>query len=304
MTQSARWFSDVVDEIFTGMGARTNASFEQFSSELGGIEGRDLLLMQLAYGFAPEPITPDFTIKRAPYTNPETHRQEMAETAERGWLEAVGDGQFKLSAQGRDAGERLFALFGETYANFESLPDADLDRIAALLHKVVEKAKALPEPAEKWALSWGEKFDRGPSAPLTIQVRRRLIDLVAFRDDAHVGAWQPYNVSGQEWEALTFVWRDEANTAAELAEKLPSRGYDEDAYAAALKALADRGWLAKEGDKYVATEKGKKLRQEAEETTDRYFDAAWATLSDAKMEEVKGLLEKLAEAVKPPEEEE
>jgi DNA-binding MarR family transcriptional regulator len=131
-------------------------------------------------------------------------------------------------------------------------------------------------------------------------VRRRLIDLLAYRDDAHVAAWQPYEVSGQAWEAFTFVWRGDAGTAAELAEKLPFRNYDQDAYAAALQDLATRGWLAKEDDRYVVTEKGKKLRQEAEDATDRYFDTAWAGLNEAEMKEARDLLEKLAEAVKPP----
>jgi Mn-dependent DtxR family transcriptional regulator len=284
------------------MGARTGLAFEQFSEGLGGLEGRDLLFIQLAYGFAPESIGPEHIIKRAPYTNPETHRQEMAETAERGWLEAVGKGQYQLSTKGQEAGESLFALYTGVYGGLESLPDDDLQRIVALLIKVVENARALPEPAEKWAFSWGEKFDRGPSAPTTIRLRRQLIDLTAFRDDVHVAAWQPYDVSGQVWEALTYVWRGEASTAAELAEKLPSRGYDEDAYAAALDDLADRGWIAKEDGKYVATEKGRKLRLEAEDATDRYFDAAWAVLTEAEMEGVKGLMEKLADAVKLPEE--
>jgi len=43
---------------------------------------------------------------------------------------------------------------------------------------------------------------------------------------------------------------------------------------------------------------------DVEDATDRYFDAAWAALSQDEMEEVKGLLQRLATAVKPPEEEE
>jgi hypothetical protein len=42
---------------------------------------------------------------------------------------------------------------------------------------------------------------------------------------------------------------------------------------------------------------------EAEEATDRYFDAAWISLSEAEMGEIQGLLGKLAEVLKPPEEE-
>ena len=135
-----------------------------------------------------------------------------------------------------------------------------------------------------------------------VQVRRRLLDLLGFRDDVHIAAWQPYGVSGQVWEAFTYVWRGEAGTAAELAETLPYRNYNEAAYVAALEELVSLGWIAEAEGKYIATEEGKVLRQQAEDATDRYFDAAWSGVSEAEVEEVRGLLEGLAEAVKPPEE--
>ena len=303
MTQSGRWFIDVTEDIFAGIGARTDPVLNRFVEETGGLEGLDILLIQVAYGFAPEAITPEHPIKRTPYANPKAFEQQMDEAVGRGWLEAVAESQYKLTVKGKEVVERLFALADDEFAGLESLPDADLKRIVALLHKVVKKAQELPEPAEKWALSWGSKFDRGPSAPLMVQVRRRLIDLLAYRDDVHVAAWQPYGVGGQAWEALTFVWRGEASTAAELAEKLPYRNYDEDAYAAVLQDLASRGWIAAEDGRYAVTEKGKSLRQEAEEATDRYFDAAWIALDEAEMGELKGLLGRLADALKVSEEE-
>ena len=302
MTGSARWFMDVADQIFAGIGARTNPTFEAFVEETGELEGSDVLFIQMAYGFAPQPITPEYSAKRTPYAHPEAFKGQMDGAVERGWLEVGSEGGYALTAKGKEAVERLWALGDETFGRLASLPEADLKRLIALLNRVVEKARELPQPAEKWALSWGPKFDRGPSAPLLVQVRRRLLDLLAFRDDVHIAAWQPYGVGGQAWEALTYVWRGEAGTAAELAEKLPYRNCDEDVYAAALRGLAARGWIAEEDSRYVVTEKGKKLRQEAEEATDRYFDAAWVALSDAETKEVKGLLERLAEAVKLPEE--
>ena len=302
MTQSGRWFVDVTEEIFASIGAHTDPVFNRFVEETGGLEGLDILFIQLAYGFAPEAITPEHPIKRTPYANVKAFERQMDEAAGRGWLEAVGEGQYKLTAKGKGVAECLFALADDEFADLESLSDADLERIVALLCKVIEKAQELPEPAVKWALPWSRKFDRGPSAPLMVQVRRRLIDLLAYRDDVHVAAWQPYGVDGQAWEALTFVWRGEAGTAAELAEKLPYRNYDEDAYAAVLQDLASRGWIAAGDGRYAVTEKGKALRQEAEEATDRYFDAAWVALDEAEMGELKGLLGRLAEALKVSEE--
>jgi DNA-binding MarR family transcriptional regulator len=136
-----------------------------------------------------------------------------------------------------------------------------------------------------------------------VKARRHMLDLLSYRDDAHVAAWQPYGVSGQEWEAFTMVWQGDATTAAALAEKLPYRRYDEAAYQEALQNLVARGWIAEENGEYAVTEKGNKLRQKAEDATDRIFDAAWASLSEAEMEEIRALLCKLADLLKPPEEE-
>jgi DNA-binding MarR family transcriptional regulator len=304
MMQSARWYMDVAEQIFSGMGARTNPTLERFLEEIGGLEGLDITFVQVGYGYAPEPITADTFLRRGPYGNGQAVAQALEDAVERGWLEVVGEGQYTVTAKGVEVAKALFAHADKTFDELETLPNADLKRIAALLSKVVEKAQALPEPAEKWALAWTPKFDRGTFAPLMVQVRRRMLDLLYFRDDAHLAAWAPYNVSGKSWEAFTYVWRGDASTAADLMEKLPSRNYDEEAYANALEELAGLGWIAQKDDKYVATGEGKKLRQEAEDATDRYFDAAWTALSQDEIEEVKGLLQRLATAVKPQEEEE
>jgi hypothetical protein len=284
------------------MGARTSDALTHYVEENRLSEGLDLNLVQLAYGFRPEPIKPEFVFKRAPYGNPDDLVSQIEGAVERGWLVAMGEDRYSVSARGTEVTAGLFELGDQIFGELETLSDGELERIIALLFTVVETARQLPEPAEKWALSWGTRFDRGPDAPLMVRARRHMLDLFSYRDDVHIAAWQPYGASGQEWEAFTMIWQGDAATAAELAEKLSHRRYDEDAYDQALQNLVAWGWITKEDGAYVATEKGKELRQEAEDATDRYFDAAWVSLSDAEMEEIKGLLGKLAEVLKPPEE--
>jgi hypothetical protein len=303
MTQSARWFMEVVEPLFAGMAARSSPALAQFQEETAGLEDQDILFVQLGYGFAPEAITPEYVTRRRPYGNPQVVKQAMGDAAGRGWLEAVAEGQYRLTERGREAAEGIMVLADQLFGEISPLPEAKLMRIATLLDKVAKTAWGLAEPTEKWGLSWGRKFDRGPAAPPMVQVRRRLLDVLAFRDDVHVAAWQPYGVGGQVWEAFTYAWRGEAGTAAEMAEQLPYRSYDEVAYAAALQDLAERGWISEEDGRYTATEKGKELREEAEEVTDHYFDAAWAALDGTEMEEAKSLLWELAKALEPPEEE-
>ena len=302
MAQSARWYLDVAGQIMAGMGARTNDALIQYIEENGMSDRLDLNLVQVAWGFHPDPVTPETFVKRTPYANPDDIVFRLDGAIERGWLEDLGGDRYTVSARGTEVADGLFELGDRLFAALATLPDTELERLIALLFTVVETARQLPEPAEKWALSWGVKFDRGPDAPLMVRARRFLLDLFSYRDDSHIAAWQPYGASGQEWEAFSMVWQGDAATAAELTEKLPYRHYDEAAYEQALQSLVARGWLVKEDGAYAATEKGKRLRQEAEDTTDRYFDAAWVSLNEAEIEECKGLLGKLAEMLKPPEE--
>jgi hypothetical protein len=284
------------------MGARTNAALERFVEETGGMEGPDIFFVQFASGFSPEPVTPKHLAKRSPYSNPEAFGRQLEESAGRGWLEPVGEGKYALTARGKKVVDNLWVLGDELFGGLEPLPVADLERVEELLQKVANQARQLPEPKKKIALKTAANYDRGPSVPTMVRARRRLLDVRSFRDDAHIAAWQPFGAPGHVWEAFTYVWRGDAGTAAELTEALPYRNFDEEVYASALAKLAHLGWIAEEGEKYVATAKGKKLRQEAEDATDRIFDTAWVALDAAETKELKELLGRMAEALKPPEE--
>lgn len=83
----------------------------------------------------------------------------------------------------------------------------------------------------------------------------------------------------------------EAATAVQVAEKLAFRGYDEAAYTEALQACCLRGLLQNDNGTYQVTEAGQKLRQEAEQATDRIFYAPWDNLYAPEMMTLKSNLE-------------
>lgn len=112
----------------------------------------------------------------------------------------------------------------------------------------------------------------------------------AHRDDAHLTAWQQLDVSGREWETVTYVWRGDGRTAAELVEKLSHRGYGEADYQATLTELVERGWLKQGNDEYRLNDAGYTVRQAAEERTDAYFYAAWDVLNEDEVAELQRLL--------------
>jgi DNA-binding MarR family transcriptional regulator len=305
MSQPHQWYMDVSQKVVQGIGAHTNPKIQEYLEDIEGLDGQDIAFVQIGYAFIPKPLIPESFIERGPYTNPKRFREQMDASVERGWLESVKDGGYKLSEKGNRLAESFFALGNEWFGSLPALSEEDTTRIAELLAKLVKKAHKLPEPARKPTLEIGIRLNPGPDAAPMLRVRRHLTDLAYYRDDVHIAAWKPYGVDGKVWETLTYTWREETSTAAEMAEQLSEyRDYNEADYAAAFKELVTLGWVTAENDKYLITEKGKKLRQEAEDATDQYFYAPFDALTKEEIKEFKTLLENLAEVVKPPETEE
>ena len=123
MAESTRWYMDLAGEVFAGIGANTNDALGAFVEENGLSDGIDLNLDQIAYGFRPEPIRPEFLIKRTPYANPEPLVSQMDGAVERGWLEALGRERYTLSARGEEVTAGLFELADDIFGEVQSLPE-------------------------------------------------------------------------------------------------------------------------------------------------------------------------------------
>jgi DNA-binding MarR family transcriptional regulator len=266
----------------------------------GNLDGMDLAFIQVAYALEPDPLTPEIFITRTPYARPESYIENILATVERGWLQQE-TGKFRLTEAGREVAFELFDLGDRLCANIEGLPEPEMEQLLALHNKVCIKIKTLPEPAEKPAFELSLRLRRGPTAPLFAQIRRRVIDLLAFRDDVHMAAWMPQTDEGHLWEAFTLIWRQQAGTAAELAEQLSHRSYDETDYAATLDRLVACGWIARLGEKYVVRTKAARMRQRVEKDTDQLYQAAFDGLSATEVAAFQDLMEAFVEAVTLPE---
>lgn len=306
MSYSAQWYMDLTEKIFEGISPRTNPEIGKIIEEIEGLEGPDIGYLQIGYAFSPDPLTTKDYLARGPYTNPSSYETRMDESVERGWLEKIEPGQYKLSEKGLKTVQHFLEKGNQVFSDLPELPKAESNRAAELLSRLVEEAYNLPNPATKPTMEIGMRLDPGTDVPPMLLIRRKLTDMNYFRDDVHIAAWRPfYDVDGRVFETLTQLWRGEALTPGDLSEQLSEyRSYDEGDYTAAFDELVSRGWAAKENGKYAITEEGKKTRQEVEDRTDDYFARPFARLSKTEIEELKGLLEKLAEVLKPPEDEE
>ena len=107
-----------------------------------------------------------------------------------------------------------------------------------------------------------------------------------------MAAWQSYKLDGYVWEAFALICAGDTDSAASVFEQLAYRGYSRAEYAAALEALARRGWLEPAGTAgtYRVTAEGREVREVVERLTDSYFYAPWSCLKEAEIGELRALL--------------
>jgi hypothetical protein len=173
-----------------------------------------------------------------------------------------------------------------------------MDRVAELLERMVVAAGKAPTPPGTWCLTRARSITPPDGAATTTKVDYYLSCLNAFRDDAHLSAWQAHDVSGEAWELFTSIWHDERKPLDELIGELAFRGHDRAAYMAALQELQAKGWLTvAAGGAAVPTPAGRTLREEVEERTDQYFAIAESALTPAEAEELNALLAKILDAL-------
>jgi DNA-binding MarR family transcriptional regulator len=242
----------------------------------------------------PEPFSPgEMAEIVGPYSTREVTIERFSQFVKDGFLLEDAAGNLTLSESGRGLIEGFFDSAHEALANVEPLSPEDLAQLTKLLGKLVKAAIDASEPTKKTSLLNSRWTDPGDGAPASVRIDQFVTDLYRYRDDVHLAAWGSYGVSGQIWETLTFVWRNDANTAAELGERLSFRGFTQDDYGAALDKLVIKGWVEEVDGRFQVTPNGKRIREEAEEKTDELFFASWTVLSDKELEQLDDLIKQL-----------
>jgi predicted transcriptional regulator len=290
-----------IQETFNAFGPHYQNEIQAAMAEVG-FEGADWFFSYLAYGMDPEPLTAESLQKMLPYFSKERLQGRLSLISEHGFLENKSDDKYSLTAKGHDGIESFFVSARLAIAKVTPMSSQKMDRLAKLLGDVVEATAAASEPAAKPNFQISRRTKPDAAEDAAVHIDQYLTDLLYFRDDAHIAAWQPQNISGQAWETFSLVWQGDVHTLAELVENRQNRGFDESAYAKALHDLVKRGWLTETNGHYQLTETGKQLRQEVEALTNTYFLAGFATLTETEIEELSSLLIQLKEGLFIPEE--
>lgn len=240
--------------------------------------------------FDPEPLTVAKLRVRDIYASETMALALLEMLASEIWLDRRGD-EYYLTEEGRTVMNRLKTRAPNLLQGVAPPGQIDVARLEGLLRRVIEASLACPTPPGNWCLAYSRRRASGDEAPALLRLYHYIADFNAFRDDAHMAAWQPLEVTGYEWEAFSFIGSGQAETAAALFHQLAYRGYSQEDYAKALQKLAEHGWLVQEGNTYQLTEAGRAVQTEVEQRTDDYFYAPWhEALNEAELGEAIELL--------------
>ncbi len=293
---NAKGMWPIVLQALQALASHYRPAMDQRMAELELAAWSSAILLAV-YSFDPEPVSAEKLRKRGAYTAESLYARRLSEAAQLGLLEEVErqTGEYRLTPRGHEAAKSIIEAAYERMRELQPLPEPELQQLADLLYRVVDACLKAPSPPGKWCIGLSRRVDTGPDAPLLIRIDQYLSDLSAYRDDAHLAAWQTHSCSGQAWEAFTLLWRGEATTLDEVFSQLERRGFSREEYRQALDDLIGRGWLMVESERYTLTPLGEHLRQAAESLTDDYFYAAWQPFTREEIELLRSLLIRLRE---------
>lgn len=278
------------------LGSHYRLPMEQMIAKLGLPEWCTGILFP-ALSFEPQAVTAQKMHVRGAYTAEALFARRLQEAAQLGLVQEEENqaGAYRLTPYGREAAVKIIQAAYDCMRQLQPLPATELEQLAGLLYRLVDACLKAPSPPGKWCIQLSRRLDTGEDAHVVIRIDQYLSDLSAYRDDAHLAAWQPHRCSGQAWEALTLLWRGEAATLDEVFGKLERRGFSREEYRQALDDLILRGWVQADEDRYSLTPLGGQIRQTAEEVTDEYFYAPWRELGKTDLQNLRGLLIRLRE---------
>ena len=259
--------------------------------------------MVQALEFDPQPLTVSDLRVRDTYASESLVRALLEIMASEKWLHRQGESYF-LSAMGRALANERRQRIMRWLAALQPLPEMDLQHLEKGLAQIIQSSLNSSQPPGTWCLAHSRHRAPGANAPAVVKIYHYTADFNAFRDDAHMAAWQPLGVDGRTWEAFSYVFNGSARSAPALFDQLAYRGYSQEDYAAALSALEERGWITTDLEQensreilFQPTAEGHQIQAEVEKLTDDYFFAPWRTLSQEKIDQLIQLMEQAIAAL-------
>ena len=247
--------------------------------------------------FEPEDATPAHYMVRGPYTAPEAYLSRLVSASQAGFLSEVEAGKFRLTERGRRIVLDLVALGRGAMADADPLSGDNARVLMKLLDRLVQTCLGTSPPPETWSIQLSYKLMPDPEPPLPF-IEQAISALAAYRDDAHLAAWQNTELSATALETLTLLWRGDVNSFDEICKRLDRRGHSCKVYTSALEDLRAHHLINGPDEAPWVTRVGRVFRNQIEEATNRYFYAPWACLQEAEKMELERILALLISGLK------
>jgi hypothetical protein len=243
-----------------------------------GVDDHTISILLAALTFDPGTISPEKLQVRGPYTSAQTWMAWLFAAAAKGYLSEPEPGEFRLSRRGRTATQKLIQEARQAMQSADPLARAESLRLAAILGRLVQASLFTPPPPDTWSIRLAYQLMPADEPPFPY-IDQALSCLQAYRDDAHLAAWQPSGVSAPALEALTLLWRGDQSSLEGIYDRLGGRGFALHDYQKAVDELQARGWVEGEAAALRVTSAGKTFRDQVEHTTDHHFFVPWNCLT-------------------------
>ena len=252
-------------------------------------------MMIQAKEFDPEPLTVEKLVIRATYSAPSLIQAILELLASEGWLDKQGN-YYSLTDAGHNILQNMDNRRRAILADYEPLPQNDLERMARLFRRVIDESFVCQGLPSQWCLIYSRRRAPDESASVLEHLVQYCGDMNALRDDAHMSAFWKYNVIGYTWEAFTYITNEQAQNAEDLVKQIGYRGFSRQEWHDSLEQLVIRGWLELDNNIYRVTSRGIAIREDVEQQTDQYFYAPWSCLSNGEIEELRELMTRIIES--------
>jgi hypothetical protein len=213
-----------------------------------------------------------------PYATIHSHLDALPELIERGYLTLAGD-SYTVTPQGRALVERLERAGRAYLATLDLLLLADLTRLADTLGEIAARLWVAAEPAAKPHQARVRRLPSAVGEPPMARLEEAVYTLWMARDDAHNAAWWAAGFDGPVFDLLTRIWAGEADTVAQLIERVAGGQRAEDVERGVVNLIA-HNYLTAENETLKLTSAGRATRDAIEDETDRIYFAPWPSEAD------------------------
>jgi hypothetical protein len=211
------------------------------------------------------------------YSSKDLASEPVSILTEKGLLVEDAEGGYALTPWAHSIVANVHEAAWAHLSRLQPLPPGELrgltEEFERAAKSMAEDPLLAPRPGTHFAGSRALATFGADAHPM-VRLEQAIYDLWLARDDAHIGAWRDTGLEGPTMQALTLLWSGEASTVSGLAEMLYEDQMPED-LEGNLSALAERGYLMRDGDNLALTPEGSLAREDIERETDRRYFASW-----------------------------